>query len=463
MLKYICLSDQHAGALTSLLTPLTHLTPEGVSPVTTAFAEAFDGLLAAQSARPQLILLGDLLDLQFSDGSRAAMAGLAHLTALAEGGRLDKTLIATAGNHDHSLWSDARMGQEVRRALRPEPGFAHRKATAAFSGDPLVQSRMLTEIAHLAGFDAVDLRYPNIGLGDTGKAVVLHHGHFVERPYRMMSDLKDFLGGTQRRHLTAEAVAAENAGWLDFFWASLGETGLSGEAYDLYQNLLTAAGFRSKSAEWTDLVAERLADALPLSGNLAMRAALKRATRVGFDASLGAVLDTERRRVIDPLSTDGWEGLHWYLDGVVRSQVAEELGGDVADLTFVFGHTHKPFADRVVSDASLAPVKVFNTGGWTLNGVRHDTAAGAAMVLISEDLDVVSLRFMGTPQQGEVLPVYIEQLGGTGFGANQFAMEVARWVAASAPAWENLTEVVGEAYGVRQKMLLAMTDPGRVA
>ncbi len=463
MLRYICLSDQHAGALTSLLTPLTEITLDGQSPVTRALGEAFDAFLAQQQDQPQLIVLGDLLDLQFSDGARAAQAGVAHLKALTAGGRLDKTLIATAGNHDHALWTDARLGLEVKDRLSPTPGLIHRKATRAFDSDDRVQSRMLTEIAHLVGFADVDMRYPNIGFGDRKKAVFLHHGHFVERPYRLMSDLKDFLDGAPRRWLTVEEIAAENAGWLDFFWASLGETGIADEAYDLYQSLLTAAGFRAKSADWTEVVADKLSEALPFSGNLALREALKRATRVGFDASLGAMLDTERRAVIDPLTTEGWDGLRWYIDGVARSQIAAELDGDVEDLTFVFGHTHKPFADRVISRASPNPVRVFNTGGWTLNGPRHDTAVGASMVLIDDALNVVAVRLMGTPQQGKVPRAYVEQVGEVRPGGNQFAIEVARWLEGSQAAWENLALVAEEAYRVRQKMLLRMTNPDEVA
>ena len=50
-----------------------------------------------------------------------------------------------------------------------------------------------------------------------------------------------------------------------------------------------------------------------------------------------------------PLTPRGEKGLGEYLDGPLRLQLRRERNESVPrDLTFVFGHTHKPF-ERVVS------------------------------------------------------------------------------------------------------------------
>jgi len=464
MLKYICLSDQHAGAPMSLLTYLGDPKSGGadmqrVSPVTTAFATALDGLLSQQSDTPQLIILGDLLDLQFSDRTDATQSAIGYLSALTAGGRLDKTLIATAGNHDHALWTDARLGLDSTRLVHPDAGARYRQITPAFEPDPHVESRLLTNLAQASGFDAVDFRYPNIGFGDKGRAVFLHHGHFAESPYRLISKLRDAMIGTKRQFLTAEEISTENAGWLDFFWSSVGETGFGDESYDLYQHLLTSAGFRTKSARWSEGISEKLSEMLPLSGNLALRQGLNMATRVGFDATLGMFIDTERAAIVEALTTEGWEGLRWYMDGVAKTQIAEELGDDVIDLTFIFGHTHKPFADRLVTDACKAPVKVHNTGGWTLNGPRLDNRSGAGMVLIDHDLNVVSVDVLGTPQNGEMHRAAVVPLRDDTKGAVAFANAVRQWLAMSAPLWDKVAEAAKTAYDIRQKILLDLTNP----
>ncbi len=475
MLKYICLSDQHAGAQMSLLTDLASDNFRQTSDVTQAFAAAFSAFLSQQSAKPQLIVLGDLLDLQFSSRAHATQSAYGYLEALRASGQLHDELIATAGNHDHALWSDARLSLETDTLIAgidsdrsDTQDVRFRQTTKAFGKTKDAKSRLLTRLAKTAGFESVDLRYPNIGIGNRDRAILLHHGHFVEQPYRLMSRFQDFLLGQNRHFLTAEEIASENAGWIDFFWTALGETALKDPAYDIYQALLTVTGYRAKSAGWSAQIAERLSELLPLSGNMTIQALLHRMTQAGFDATLEAFADSERAAIVHTLTDDGWDGLTWYLDGVVRSQIDAELRKTsdkpdkpfrVNDLTFVFGHTHKPFADRVVSSASPNPVKVYNTGGWVLNGPRLDNAAGVSMVLIDDALNVVSVRLFDTPRNGIVHSARIELLSEDREDARTFAQSVQSWLDGSRPEWDHLRDTVKTAYELRQKILLDRTNP----
>lgn len=456
----------------SLLSELSGTDFGPTSKVTKAFASALNATLSQQSGKPQLIVLGDLLDLQFSNRAVAAQSAISHLKALYDGGQLHPELIATAGNHDHALWTDARLSIEADHAATLATDGSsqrdiidYRRITPAFSKDT-ADSRLLTAVARAAGFETVDLRYPNIAFGDTGKCVFLHHGHFIERPYRAMSLLQDFLLGSQRTHLTAEEIATENAGWLDFFWSALGETALRDPGYDIYQSLLTVTGYRAKSAEWSTRIAEHLSDILPLSGNVTLQGALRRLTQVGFDSTLEAFADSERIAIVKALTEDGWTGLKWYLDGAVRQQIHDELSNTgtptdqtqkVRDLTFVFGHTHKSFSDMIVSDASTQPTKVFNTGGWVLNGPQLDNEYGAAMVMIDDALNVVSVRLFSTPHNGVVPKVRVDTLSGASEDGQAFANDVQAWINGASTEWEELRQEVHRAYEQRQAYLLDAT------
>jgi hypothetical protein len=82
----------------------------------------------------------------------------------------------------------------------------------------------------------------------------------------------------------------------------------------------------------------------------------------------------------------------------------EAIGHVPGDLTVVFGHTHKPF-ESIVSPRSVErEVKVFNTGGWTIDSRRPFEQIGAAILFMNDALDVASLRLYNDgPDGGTVL------------------------------------------------------------
>ena len=81
-------------------------------------------------------------------------------------------------------------------------------------------------------------------------------------------------------------------------------------------------------------------------------------------------------------------------------------------MTFVFGHTHKPFQDLLVLDGYPNPVQVFNTGGWVLDQVRQATTQGAAAVFIDDELNAGSLRLFQANPADEVMPVHVQHVRG---------------------------------------------------
>ncbi len=427
-----------------------------------AFGTALSAFLKASKADPvRLILLGDLLDLQFSPREDAADTAIRFLTPLASSGHFEPEILATAGNHDHALWTDARAGMEAAQVGKGSQTAPCPAATPAFDKTPSAQSRLLNAVLDASGFGQVhDFRYPNIAFENKSRTVVLHHGHFIESEYALMSHLKDAVADKSRAHLSAEELSAENAGWIDFFWSTTGDAlGIGRKAETFYQKMLTSVGFRNISDKASRKIAKAMADKVPFGGRLNVQEAMRIAAQVGLDLSAGAFRDTERFGEVHALSASGREGLETYLTGAVAGLPRKQLNA-TSDLTFVFGHTHKPFSERMAVEGYKAPVKVFNTGGWTLNGPRFDTQEGASLVLIDDDLNTASLRLFMTPRNGVVPPVHVDVFTDND-GARKFKAEIEAWLENSKTEWRALTQAVSNAYRVRQKWLLDLTAKER--
>jgi hypothetical protein len=430
--------------------------------VNAAFSAALklflDGLQPAGAARPQLILLGDVLDLQFSKRSAATHDAVDFLQPLAETGCFADEVIATAGNHDHAIWTEARLALETRAF---EAGIEHGPShTPAFEKTPDATGGLLGAVLRKAGFRGLDLRYPNIGLANEHRAVILHHGHYVEGAYRLVSTVKDALTNRDTGAMSVETLAAENASWIDFAWSPFND---ADELEILYQNFLTTAGFRRITRDWSDRAASALSEALPLSGNRAMQKAVLAATKFGVEATLDRARDTERMAEVVSLTQSGRDGLLWYLEQPVLKQIGFENPGFDGDVTFVLGHTHRPFSMRVAAQGFRSPVRVYNTGGWTLNGPRLDNAEGAALVLIDENLNTASLRLFSTPRNGVVPEARIEMLSNGHPDEAAFRSKLQDSLETSRPLWERLREVVRRAYLERQALLISLTDTSRDA
>lgn len=468
MLRYICISDLHAGAMTSLLSD--HPAKDGApSAVVEAFASALGAFLekagSSGDQKAQLILLGDVLDLQFSKREEASRSAAKFLKLLKATGGLADEVLATAGNHDHALWTDARLALHAKSFAHAPEEPTYRDATDAFEKTEGVDSRLLNAVLAEAGFTSCDFRYPNIGIKGPAGTVILHHGHFIESEYSLMSRVKDSFRGRKRRHLTVDEISAENAGWLDFAWSSFGDAvGIGRETELLYQKMLTSTGFRGLSARWAKTIANALSAMLPMPGNLKLRGTLRMISRMGLDATIGKFRDSARYSEVEALSDSGVAGLQEYLNGPTAHQLLPEPADkDASDplpenMTFVFGHTHKPFSARIAAEEFPKAVNVYNSGGWTLNGPRLDNAEGAAMILIDDQANTLAVRLFNTPRNGEIPVAFVEDLSESEGKPSQFATDVRNWLKATEKEWATVSEEARKAYETRQRMLLTLTN-----
>jgi hypothetical protein len=131
--------------------------------------------------------------------------------------------------------------------------------------------------------------------------------------------------------------------------------------------------------------------AIKLAGRSRMEADAEAHAVAGLlRAGIGTVL-RERHRPGVVLSPNAEEGLANYLNGAVAGQSTVEIGSP-HQVTFVFGHTHKPFVEQRTVPAFASPVDVVNTGGWVVDTPSLDPIKGASLVLIDEQLNVASVR-----------------------------------------------------------------------
>jgi hypothetical protein len=112
------------------------------------------------------------------------------------------------------------------------------------------------------------------------------------------------------------------------------------------------------------------------------------------ERALGAMLKKSFRRerhVQEVLSPTAQAGLDNFLSGPLARQLSEEVGSP-RQVTFLFGHTHKPFHSVPEMPGFPGALSVVNTGGWVVDTPEPEPNKGAAVVLVDDDLNVAVLR-----------------------------------------------------------------------
>ncbi|MEM9070823.1 MAG: metallophosphoesterase [Myxococcota bacterium] len=404
-IRYVCLSDTHFGEEDSLLTCLKDdeyaCDPRHASPVLVSLVESLTHLLQPLEEQPTLVLNGDILELAFANYSQslATFERFMELT-VSPGREIFRKVVYLPGNHDHHVWEIARETQYVNTVLRnhhyedgpPPPIHAtpleQDGSVVSFLLDPLMR--------HVRGVDdprafldyPVFIAYPNLGFfsPQRDRAVVLHHGHFLESLYMMMSALRRKLFPDDPPVETVAQLEGENWAWIDFVWSLLGRSGDAGmRAEILYKRLQYPMNLRNFISDLAIRIA-KTADLPMIPGDWLETKVLKL-----IFSKAASRLGGERLRVGDSGDAEIERGLERYLFNYTYRQLTDEYDHVPEDVAFVFGHTHKPF-QRMVEDPRGHFVEVYNTGGWVVDNADREPTRGASIVLIGEDLEIVSLR-----------------------------------------------------------------------
>jgi hypothetical protein len=316
--------------------------------------------------------------------------------------------------------------------------------------DRSVAAELLTALAHRASEQSdMDLQtvYPNLGfVSDDGRrAVVVHHGHYVESMYTLMSTL-NLLMFEDALPEEAWEWESENFAWIDFFWSTLGRSGDVGKNVALAYDALRSS---EATERLIDNLASGLAEQLP-TGRLRRRAVAK-AARIVLNHAATRAAAAERRHPAAILSADAEEGLRRYVEGPVFRQLRRECNGEVpGELTFIFGHTHKPFAEPRSFSGFTEPVKVFNTGGWVVDDLKPMPLHGAAVVLVDEHLDAVLLTMYTQHDNPGDYRVTVTTADGT---ESDLSREIAALLDPARDPWRGFAVATADAVAERNRDL----------
>lgn len=471
-ITYICISDLHLGEPTSLLTD-TPATSGGDGTTADALRDAFSEALlqtidalvreTSQAAAPGIVLLGDIFDMSLGTPRASIRTFDALLKSLAAKGARERIgpFIFLPGNHDHELWTVSRF-EHMLGGDPADDSYVH--TTPAFAApDTQPRAALIDKILRDNGFQGAATYYPNMGLmsADGARAVVLHHGHFIEPIYHAMSSLTTALEGRQGISMDAESLERLNASWIDFIWSTDGDDGRLGADINFaHDALLTGRSDISAQHDLAGLLADRLLRALPLPHTTQARSMTRTAARALIDSLVGEYGQMERFSYQQTLGADGVAGLRSYLSGTVRAQIAQERpGAKLRDLSFVFGHTHKPFEARIPLPDQPMPPAVYNTGGWDMDTPMFGTRLGASAVVIDADLNLAALRLCDVPQQDDAAPGRVRVTTADGPQADTPLTQTLRTAIGQAEdAWQRFSDAAGEAYRTKQSFIMARLE-----
>jgi len=469
-IRYVILSDLHFGAENSVLTSLTEgpsspastgfgTDAQRPSPVLSGLVDGIRELTKDQDRPPTLILAGDVLDLALSiDEVCSTVYRLFAHIAFGDEPVFEPLIHYVPGNHDHHQWEVTRESQYTAYVASQAPDATlvapwHTTGLEHSAERPEASSALLTALSRSqAGGSAINVRvaYPNLALRspDGRRSLVISHGHFTESIYSLMSRLRDVLYPGQRSKPPTDiaALEEENFAWIDFFWSTLGRSGQVGTDMGLiYADLTSPTDIDALVA---NLVSAMLAKG---KGHGLLHQAEEKALNAIFKHEANRVARSERSTPDAALSADGETGLREYLEGPVRNQLRQEWGEVPENLSFVYGHTHKPFVRRESLAGFPAPVDVVNTGGWVVDTSDPNVYQAGVAVLVSDDLDTASLQFYrqapgSAPSPVQLLdpPEGVEQSG--------WQKELSSRIDPAREPWSSLAQSAAELVAQRHRL-----------
>jgi Calcineurin-like phosphoesterase len=411
-ISYVCLSDMHLGAENSLLTRLVPnpadprlltVDPDTPSDVLVQLVACLRAVIEHNQPhhKPKLILNGDVLELALTDVNQAAMVFERFMElAMRPGDQLfDSTIYYLPGNHDHHLWEIARETQYMENYVAQVPWggdlIAPWHTTNMFLDryrdvPSYFLNRLIARMHYPQGQQPRFLTlYPNLGILNRSKdrCVVFSHGHYIESIYKLITSLRSIVFPGHVKPEKIWDLEAENFAWIDFFWSTLGRSGEAGEDVELiYDKMQDPQHFE----KLLDNIARYISKQVNFPNILWIKEKL---ISQALTATVGRLAEREVQDTNQPLSQDAEAGLKFFLETLLRTQMQAEIGDAVPhDLSFVFGHTHKPFERGVHYDGYPNAVQLFNSGGWVVDTQSPQPIHGGAAIVVDDDLNSASIR-----------------------------------------------------------------------
>ena len=429
-IKYVCISDMHMGEEDSLLTALKNgeVDCKNPSPVMVELVKCLRHLLSENEdqgdIKPTLIANGDILEMALCDIHQSATVFDRFLDlVMPEGDEIFNKIIYIPGNHDQHIWEMARETQYADFLTRypyqdtEHPDFKfkppwhktnifleeqHGKTNyipGSYFLDAIVGrykgKKTQRERKHGSGFE-IWVAYPNFGLlsPDGKKCIIIHHGHFSEPIYRLMSTLNNILNEVNDDMPTdMDELQRENFAWIEFFWSMLGRSGRVGETVEsLWEQI--SDDKRSK------VLARRLARIAVNSFDLPGREDPFRNSIVNgiADYLVERMGHQERTSGNLSMSLEMKQQIISYIKYPLWNQMRKEMKemGKAYDrmpenTSLIVGHTHKPMQGTTDLFYPAKSASIYNTGGWVIDKVNPNPIYGGAIALIDGNMNVALL------------------------------------------------------------------------
>ncbi|MBW2063348.1 MAG: metallophosphoesterase [Deltaproteobacteria bacterium] len=473
-IRYVCLSDTHFGEEDSLLTNLktasTDTDPSQPSPVMRQLVDCLRYLISENKnkKKPTLILNGDILELALSTTNEAAMVFERFIElVMPKDNQLFERIIYIPGNHDHHLWEIARETQYTDHigGLDPSeylPIPYHTTSMFVENTPKPVPSYFLTRLVrrypHLKDF-VITVAYPNLGLihEKDQRCVIFSHGHFIESLYQLMSTMKNLLFPERKKPVHIWDIEAENFAWIDFFWSTMGRSGEVGTEVELfYEKMQDKENFKRLLYNTAEGLAKKYD--LPGWGDMMEAKILKWI----FGQMVDKMTGIERRQTDRPLSQEAERGLWEYMNGPVKDQILIERKGNMPrEVTFVFGHTHKPFQEDMNFSGFPRWVDVYNTGGWIVESVAPEPLHGGAVILVDEKLNTISLNMYNEAEDPSKYEVRVKEATHEGEERNPFFRRINNLVKPSEDPWKTFSAIASRTVRIRAQNLRARINERR--
>lgn len=477
-LEYVCISDLHLGAVYSVLTDIDdkgRVSPTKQSPTLVELAKSLRAFLPPITGdkKPTLVLLGDVLDLAFSPSKLAVLTFVEFMKALFPENQPDlfeRKILYLPGNHDHREWQVVRDELFLEHVKHSEEGeITEPPICTGLFDEAKLQCRLLTalvqNVAHLSTHE-VRVAYPNIGWKRGPNTIVLHHGHFVESMYRAVSEFEHWFEPYIPLTDDVNVLEHKNGSWIDFLWSSTGDQGhVSQDILTLFETMQDGGATRGFIKKLSDRIAESIG-MIPVgkSSNWKYKdfsISPKGLIRAALDFVLARGFQSERTAFYTSLSPDNVKGLEWYLNGPVYRQITGKSYDPFAtdpmvvkgETTFVFGHTHKPFEDRMVIAGYEKPVNIYNTGGWVLDSPNMSPTQGASLVFIDDEAHAASLRLYNDDPNDTIIPVSAKGSGGPSDLTNPMLKVLENALSAKPDQWNAFQKAFQQAAEERGKLV----------
>jgi len=292
----------------------------------------------------------------------------------------------------------------------------------------------------------VTVAYPNFGLisEDCQRSVLFSHGHYIEPLYHLMSRLRvELLGGEMPDEIWE--IEGENFAWVDFFWSAMGRSKGAGQEIErIYERMLNKEGRGQLAVMLARAIAPHVGYDWTDSAEVKMMAP-------AINALIEKALKLEKTETGDePLSEKARKGLDDYMMGPLANQQRGERF-IAPDVTFVFGHTHKPFVETKDFTGYTKPVALYNTGGWIVETVVRNTQHGGSIVLIDEALTTVSLDVY---RENELRSGSLVEVRATGAGQQSaFCSRIKGLVDEERKFWDGFSDLIFDEIELRAKAL----------